>query len=370
MKKSSLQKRYNKSFETKDSGGGGSVFAFPSETKFFKPKEARNEIILVPYKIKTKKHPMVASGDMEIGDEDYVMDVWVHRSVGPGEVDVVCLKNNYHKACPCCEQAKEFRDAGDEKSFKALKASRRVYYNVLNARKMDAGVQVFATSHYLFEKELIDEASSDSDGKGVNVDFASVEDGKVISFRGAMTNIGKTEFMEFKSISFADRDKDQEITDEDLASAVSFDEVMKVLTPDEIKKVLYSGAASDDEDEDGASTRSSRRNRDKDEDEDEDDKGRGKGRRDNDDEEESSSRSSRRNRDKDDEGDDEEEQSSRSRRNRDKDESNKPKEEPKENTCPEGYNYPDDWDQKKGCEKCKIWDRCNDAFDELKKGKN
>lgn len=372
MKSKGLQTRYNKSFETKDSGGRGGVCKFPSDTKFFSPKEVRNRIIIVPFIVKSKKHPLVASGDMDIGDEDYVMDVWVHRSVGPGEVDVVCLKQNYHKACPCCEQAKEYRDAGQEKEYKALKASRRVFYNVVNARKPDTGLQVFAASYFLFEKELIDEASSDSDGKNI-VDFANTKSGKIVSFRGAMTSIGKTEFMEFKSISFEDRDEplDAALVEE----AISFDEVMTVLNADEIKKIMYSGMSSDEEE---GEPRPRTRSKDKDKDDDSDGS-----------DEEAAPRSRRAAKDETDDepaskgkkpkDEDDEEPAPRARKPKDDEDEEEDEPRPakadkkaekadaKTDTCPEGYNYPEDWDKKKGCEKCKVWDRCNDAYDAMKK---
>jgi hypothetical protein len=397
----SLKARYEKSFETKDSGSGSSVFKFPSDTKFFKPKEARNRIIIVPYVVKSKNHPLVHSGAMEIGDIDYLMDVYIHRGIGPGEVDVVCLKDTYHKACPVCEQAKEFKDKGMEKEYKKLKSSRRVLYNVYNARKMDAGLQVFSTSHYLFEKELIDEASSDSDGKSM-VDFAGVDDGKIVSFRGAMTKLNGNEYMEYEE-------------------SISFDEVMNIRTYDEMSKILY-GQDGMDDDEPRSKPRGSKakpRGRDEDdeddgsdEDEDEDEskapsrrsKAPSKSKSDDDEEEEDEDEDekprskakakakSRSKADEEEEEDEDEDQKpvtktkptskakSKSKADEDEDEDipfdKEDKKKPaskssKTDTCPSGYVFGTDFDSKGECDKCKVWDLCSDAKDEMgkKKGK-
>jgi hypothetical protein len=215
------------------------------------------------------------------------------------------------------------------------------------------------------------------------VDFANAKTGKIISFRGAMTNIGKTEFMEFKSISFEDREEplDPALIEE----AISFDEVMKVLTPDEIKKIMYSGMGDDEEadepkprsrskdkedDSDGsdeeAAPRSRRAAKD-DEDEDEKPRTRRPAKDEDDDEKPAKSRKAK------DEDDEEDERPAKSRKAKDDEDDDekpakdKPKAEAKADTCPEGYAYPEDWDKKKGCEKCKVWDRCNDAYDALKK---
>ncbi|RDE12154.1 MAG: hypothetical protein C4K49_10755 [Candidatus Thorarchaeota archaeon] len=365
---SSLKNRYAESARTKDSGGSNGPFSFPSETKFYKAKEARNRLIILSFPIKTKKHPLVAKGRWKIGDYDYVMDVWVHQRFGGGDQDFVCLKKNYNKPCPCCELAEEYRQAGKEEEYKAAKASRRVVYNVLDARSPEKGVMIFSTSHYLFEHELIEEAIASGVG-GEPVDFAvdflrkdengrvdlGVENGKVISFRGAMTKLGQNEYLEFKSFSFETRD---ESLPRDIQSEViSLDEALTVMSYDDMQSAVYGQDDDEEEEERGESGRGrgeeqderpNRSNRD-------DDRERGSDREDDHRPSRDDDRPRERDRDQD--------------RRRDEPREEKPKDEPKGDTCPAGYKFPDDWDKKPECSKCKVWDRCGDALEATKKAK-
>ena len=248
-KKGGLAKRYQASYESKGSSGGkagvmnwGKV---DGDVQFFSPSEGRNRINIIPYTIKTKNHPLVKKGEFEVGEKDYVMDVFVHRGVGPSEASVLCLKQTYGKPCPICEQSALLRKQGKEDEASALKPSRRVFYNVQDLKKPDT-LKVFETSHFLFEKELIDEARDDNEGGFV--DFADSETGKEIKFRTSKVSRGGFEFNEFKSFSFEDRDEN--IPDELLEKAISFDEIMNVPTYEEAEKILYGRDDDEDEDED------------------------------------------------------------------------------------------------------------------------
>lgn len=249
IKKKSLGKRYETSYASKGSGSNGKKQVMDwkkvdGDITFFSPSEGKNRINIIPYIIKTKNHPLVKSGDMEIGDIDYVMDVYVHRGVGASEGSVICLKETYGKPCPICEQMALLRKQGKNDEAGDLKPSRRCYYNVENVK--DPGkLQVFETSHYLFEKELIDEARDDEEGGFI--DFADPVNGKEIKFRANKVKKNKFEFTEYKSFSFEDRD--EPVSDELLESAISFDEIMTVPTYEEVEKMFYGTDDDDDEQE-------------------------------------------------------------------------------------------------------------------------
>lgn len=268
-KSGGLAKRYQASYESKGSSGGRTGVMdwkkVDGEIEFFSPQEGRNRINIIPYTIKTKNHPLVKKGEFEIGDKDYVMDVWTHRGVGPTEATVLCLKNTFGKPCPICEQSALLRKQGKEDDASALKPSRRVFYNVQDLKNPDK-LKIFEASHYLFEKELIDEARDDDEGGFV--DFADEETGKEIKFRCSKVTKGKMEFNEFKSFSFEDRDEN--IPDELLESAVSFDEIMNVPTYEEVEKILYGRDEDEDEQDEKPATKPRKKQVNDDEDEEED----------------------------------------------------------------------------------------------------
>ena len=263
-KKGGLAKRYQASYESKGSSGNKSGVMdwkkVDGNVEFFSPKEGRNRINIIPYTIKTKNHPLVKRGEFEIGDKDYVMDIFTHRGVGPSEASVLCLKSTYGKPCPICEYAAQLKKQGKEDEAGALKPSRRCFYNVQDCKNPDK-LLVFEASHFLFEKELIDEARDDEEGGFV--DFADEEAGKEIKFRCSKVSKGGFEFNEFKSFSFEDRDEN--IPDELLESAISFDEIMNVPTYEEVEKILY---GKDEEDDDEPAPKSKNKHHEEEDDED------------------------------------------------------------------------------------------------------
>ena len=332
-KKSTMMKRYQASYESKESGAPAKAGVMnwkkvEGDVTFFSPIEGRNRINIVPYEIKTKNHPLVKRGEFEIGDKDYVMDIFVHRGVGPSEASVLCLKSTYGKPCPICEQSAILRKQGKEKEAGDLKASRRVFYNIQDMKEPDK-LKVFETSHYLFEKELIDEARDDEEGGFI--DFADPIDGKEIKFRASDVQKGSIKYKEFKSFSFEDRD--DPISDELLESAISFDEIMNVPTYEEVEKILF----GQDDDEDRPAKKSSKKY---DEDDDEPEKSAKKSSKVEDDDSDEDYESPKKSAKKSDEDLDEESEKSSC------------------NKCKFGHCYGKDVDQFDDCDECDVWDKC------------
>ena len=317
-KKSTLGKRYQASYESKESSsprkGVMNYKKIDGEISFFSPQEGKNRINIIPYEIKTKNHPLVKRGEFAIGDKDYVMDIFTHRNVGPTEATVLCLKGTYGKPCPICELSAKFRSEGKEKEANELKSNRRVFYNIEDCKE-PGKLKIFETSHYLFEKELIDEARDDEEGGFV--DFADPEEGKEIKFRASEVQKGQMKYKEFKSFSFEDRD--EPISDELLDSAISFDEIMIVPTYEDVEKILY---GSDEENEDEESP---------------------KGTNEDDEDDEPKKPSKKSSKHEDDEDEDEEEKCEK------KSTSGK---------CPFGHKYGVDTDNFDDCENCNCWDKC------------
>ena len=351
------------------------------DIEFFTPKEGRNRINIVPYVVKSKNHPLVKSGDLEIGDKDYIMDVFVHRGIGPSESSVVCLKETYGKPCPICEQAAALKKQGKEKEAAALKPSRRAFYNVIDSKEPEK-LKVFETSHYLFEKELIEEARDDEEGGFV--DFADEENGKEIKFRCSKVTKSGMEFNEFKSFSFEERDDN--ISDELLEKAISFDEILNVPTYEEAEKILYGSDDEDDKDEDDDDDEDdnkskSKKSKSKSDDDDEDDD-------DDDEDEPATKKSSKKSKyeddedeDKDDEDDedDEDEPAPKSKKSKSKsDEDDKDEDDDDDDDdddepptkskkkdcksdctkCPFGHKFGVDTDDFDECDDCELWPKC------------
>ena len=251
MKKSnSLKERLKHSYESKDRGSGARPSAMDwkkvEDVKFFKPKDGKNKINIIPYLIKTKNDPLVKSGDAKVGEQSYMLDLFIHQNIGPTQASVICQKETFGQKCPICEQRQAFYNEGKKEEAAALKAKRTCFYNVQDTKNPD-DIQIWQVSHFLFEKELIEEAKASSDDGDI-IDFVDIDEGKAISFRAAdvenVINGKKVTFQEFKSFSFSDRD--DPLDDSWIKKAVSFDELMKLHTYDEAKKLLYGDEDEED----------------------------------------------------------------------------------------------------------------------------
>jgi hypothetical protein len=236
------------SYNSRGSGGKGACdwSKHSGGVKFYKPKEGVNKLNIIPYEIKSELHPLVKAGKRKVGDLSYVMDIWVHQRVGPGEAAITCPSKNYGKACPLCEAADKAYKDGDAEAAKAFKAKRRVYYNVEDVVDPDEGVQVFDVSHFYFEKELIGAAKRKGE-EGAIVRFADpdMKIGKVIKCYGEKEKQGGFDVMKFKDFEFVDRKVDS--VDDLIDDAVSFDELLTINSYDEIIAIM----TGVDDDEDG-----------------------------------------------------------------------------------------------------------------------
>lgn len=282
--KNSLAARQERSYETRDQGQGRQSLmdwkSSENEIKFFEMEEGTHRLNIIPFRIVSDNHPDVKAGNAKIGNLDYMLDIWVHRFAGVNQGDFACLKHNYNRKCPICEESKRLRDEGDKDGADDLKASRRVYYNVLDASNPKEGIQVFETSYFLFEKELNEELKVQSSEAGAIV-FADIEEGRIIKFRASPKKLGKQSFMEFKSFDFVERK--QALSDEWIDEAIAFDGLLKVLSHDEMVTAFW---GKDEEEDEDRPVKPTKRKGDDDEDEDPEVRPSKSSKRDDDDEDE------------------------------------------------------------------------------------
>lgn len=241
--------RYGQALSSKDSGGVSRADVIQwsktgKEVKFLQPQvDTSIKFNIIPFVVKSKNHPLVAQREMQIGELDFMLDLWVHRYVGATKADVVCPKKNYGKPCPICELVSQLYDQGKEDEAKQIKPSRRCYFNVQPITKMGPeALHVFSVSHYLFTKELIEEANACADGQGI-IPFADLEDGSTIACRVVEEAFGKNKTTKYKSFRFLKRE--EEVGEDIVDKAISFDEFLVVKTPKELEDILYGADDSD-----------------------------------------------------------------------------------------------------------------------------
>lgn len=320
-------------YNSKDEGGFSgkqllnlSLIGGYKKELFYKPKEGVNRIDIIPYRIKTDRHPQ----KLEKGTTDHILDVWVHRYVGPSKSTYLCLAKMFGKACPICEEieeemkvstlSKEDRDALNKK-----RAKRRCWYNVIDLTlpEREQKVQIFEESHYLFEKEIIAKAGASKDGF---VAYWNLDYGKSVEFRVTIKNSSFGKSNEYRIDEFIKRAPyDERILEE----TYSFDEIYHIPTYDEVRAGFH-GLENDSDDEPEESHG------------------------------ETESASSYRKR----EEPTEEEQEPPRRRRREWDD-DEPEQKKDDMECPKGLRFGIDCDEDKVCRHCptEIWNKCADIKD-------
>lgn len=336
-KRRSLAKADEAAAERMKKGGGKSIFVDLPEVEEFELKEGRNIFDIVPFEIASKNHPAVAKGRMEVGDLDFVLDIGVHKFIGPNNETFPCLRD-FGQECPICKAAWDARDDGDEDTFRDLKASRRVFYNVLDKAgelKIINGASYYTFGELLQKFWLAEKEDIES------VHFADIEEGLTLKATMEEKKLGKNKFLECTHVKFVAR---KEPLEEDLIDdAIAFDKYIQIPDPADMLKALEGGNAAglDDEEED-------------------------------DEEEEQPALTRRKKKASRDEDDDDEEEekprrSSRKAKEEPEEEEDEPEEEGEE--CPFGHRFGKDFERKDDCEECDLWAECNEAAEKARRAR-
>jgi len=203
------------------------------DVKFFKPKtKGKNIIDIIPYIVTTKNHPQKIKPDYE----DYILDIYVHKNVGPGDDQFICLKSTFQKACPICEQKAVLEKSGKKDEADLLKPKHRGIYNIIDLDNEDDGIQIFDSTHYFFEKEVMEELESEFEDEEVPV-LADIEEGLTITFKAKEETYGKAKFQKFRSFTFDEREEPygEEILDE----AYPLEAMLVIPTYAEVEAAFY-----------------------------------------------------------------------------------------------------------------------------------
>lgn len=369
--KVSLKKRFEHSVEeAKRGGGAGSVFDWSKhkgDVKFYRTnKYGRHKVIILPMWIKSKNNPIVKSGDFNVGDPDYVFEYWSHKGMGPAhDKKVICLNKMYGKNCPICNQRNEWTEKGKKKEADSIRPQQYAIYNVYDANDIESGIQVLDVSYSNFQKKMIREASDYNDGDPVII--GEPDDLKVIKFKSYEDNYLTAKFPNYESFAFEDcEDKiDPSIIDE----TISFDELLKIPTAEEVEKMLYGDDEDSNDKEESPKVKGNKNTKPepKDDEEDEEDEN------ENDSEEEET--------DDEEDTDENEEESEEEDSDDENEEDDEPPPKPKttvkgkpgpkpkaeKNPCPSSHVFGKDNGKHDECDDCDFWDDCIKAKKKLTK---
>lgn len=215
--------------------------------KFFKCKEGGNLFDIIPYEV-GNNDPISKKGSLA-----YVLRIFVHKGASQTGEDIICLEQTFpgkkYKCPVCVEYRKRIAKGESPEDLKHLKYGGwpRTIYNVLDRKDMNAGIQVFNTSAWLFQQYLDVISKKTSLNKKTSeleshVPFADLEDGRSIAF----DRQGMDEKTKFIGVRFEDRDDPipDEITEK---SAYCLDELIAWPTEDEAYEAFWGVAPNSNE---------------------------------------------------------------------------------------------------------------------------
>jgi hypothetical protein len=305
--KEELLKRTQESDDRKEGGDYSKYFKDDFELTFAKfgaTKEEPHIVDIIPF-IAGDKMPDFMR--VKEGKPAYYLDIYVHQNIGGGKAWVVCPAKNYGDDCPVCEYINSLvKDGKEYEDYAEIAPKRRCVYNIINMttdKEEKKGIQIWESSHKYSEKAIQSAAKAPRGGGSIPFSHPDKEVGQSISF-----SVDNDTYKTVSGHKLVPREYD--ISDDILDKAFQLDQIIKILSYKEIKKI-FEKYSDDDEKETSKS-------------------------KDECSESENDDKSSR-----------------RLKENKIVDE------------CPEGLNFGEDIDNSDACANCNLYDDCAKKADEI-----
>ncbi len=195
----------------------------PEGIEFWKCTEGDHLVDIIPFEagpdmpFDDKLKPISDEGDF-----DYVLDLFVHTSIGNMNNPYVCPYENFGLPCPVCEFIKANRL--EKEVWKKLIAKHRVIYFlwVHNSVKDEKkGVQIFEASHFFMEQKIASIAKSPKGGGYIK--FSCPDKGKSLAWTREGSGLENTQYLGHRFI-----DRETAIPDKILDSTFALDSIVNM----------------------------------------------------------------------------------------------------------------------------------------------
>lgn len=225
--------------------GGFKDFLSPGKVNLekWKPSVGRNLIDIIPYNA-SESHPLVASGQLEVGDGLYSLDIYVHKGIGPSGQNIPCLKQ-FGKKCPICEENNRLYNLGTEEAKKrssGLYAKRRVVYVVHDILHNTYGY--WDTGYKSVEEKLMKESAFAVDDNGAKINVFDWEEGMSVEFYGTESEFQGHKYVDVDRFRYIPR---KPLSDEILSKSVDLSTVLNIVEADDMEKILAGEVVSSNE---------------------------------------------------------------------------------------------------------------------------
>lgn len=231
--------------------------------KFWKPEAGTHMIDILPYMVSGKNHPQ----GLKEGDIDYLLDVWVHRSIGPARDNYLCKAKHGMGPCPLCDEFNRLKneklDAKKDEMgmdrlppdvFKAvmkdidyLQPKRRVYYNVIDLAAPAEGIQLWEAPFSWSEKEIVKHFTTKKDIKPGTPYFWQHDEGLSVVISSTKEEYSGRKFV--KSIPVGFEDRDEQYSDDIIEKTYRLDSMLTIPNFDDMMNSLHGIITRDDDEE-------------------------------------------------------------------------------------------------------------------------
>lgn len=203
----------------------------------------------LPYVVTNKKHPDRddTTGAAVPGSEWYRLPFKVHRNIGANNETVVC-PTTFGKKCPICAHKEILRKNGEasDDDMKALAPQRKNLYIVVprGVKDYEEKPYIWEMSQFLFQDVLNEELEENDD----NTRFPDLDEGLTLKIRFTEESFNKSKFAKTHRIDFEERD--EPISKKIRKLIPNLDELLQVLSYDELSAKFFDEEDSDDDDDD------------------------------------------------------------------------------------------------------------------------
>jgi len=230
--------------ETRGSGFERNTYRIPEGMSIFKlTAPGIKKIEILPY-LTTEKTSYV-----DAGMHYYAKHFFVHRLPETGEA-YVCPKRQSGLRCPICIYRNQLiKELGaDDDMVKALKPKERQLFYVLDHDNLEAGVQLWDMSWWLFGRQLEQRLKFSEDDDGFEHFFDPYE-GFTLRLGVAEKTFAGRAFYEVETVDFKERS--EPIAEELWEKLDSLDELIKVTSFEKLEQIFNDsmGVPSDNEEE-------------------------------------------------------------------------------------------------------------------------
>jgi len=234
-----LRQRTQETYDTREDRRRGILDrSKTSGMTMFEPSTGEHLIEFLPY-VAGAKDPH------KPGSPTYLVDLFVHRYIGPNEDDFICLSKTYGQPCSICEHRNKLRKQDEPHSeedkarlkaeIESCRPKRYTVYAIWDRDNETKGVQLWVIAHWFVQMNLMSACKNRKTGGVIPFAAPDREEGRSVAFAIEGTKMSQ----QYRGWQLYERDDD--IPDEILDRVPVLDELLDIPTYQEVEKAFWAG---------------------------------------------------------------------------------------------------------------------------------